>query len=97
MKLIDNWRQGWQFASTQLGVLGTVVTSWFMLIPDSAYMSWVALPDEVKAIIPPTYVPLIGPAIFVMGMIARFIKQRKLHNEEQQGVIGFAPQSSRIS
>lgn len=80
--LIDNWRQSWRFLSIQLGVIGTTIASVLIAFPDAALHAWALLPADLKALMPPQYTPLIGVAIFVISMLARLFKQRKL--EEQR-------------
>lgn len=76
--LIEDWRLGWQFWSVRLGVIGTVVTGVFVAWPDFVLYLWGAMPYEVKALIHPKAVQLLGVFIFGMSVVARFVKQRKL-------------------
>ncbi len=81
IKLIEEWKLARKFWSIRLGAIGTAVTSLFILWPDSALYFWGAMPEEVKAWIPPQYVPLIGVFIFAMSMFARLVKQQKVEQQ----------------
>lgn len=79
IKLIHDWRKlAWKFWSIKLGAVGTTLTSLLILWPDSALYLWGAMPEEVKAMLPPQYVPMIGVVIFALSMFARLVKQQKL-------------------
>lgn len=81
IKLIDDWRKlAWKFWSIKLGTIGTTLTSILILWPDSALYLWGAMPEEVKNMLPPEYVPMIGVVIFALSMFARLVKQQKLDN-----------------
>ncbi len=81
VRLIDGWRKAGKFWSIRLGVVGSALTSVFILWPESALYFWGAMPDEVKAWIPEQFIPMIGVSIFVMSMFARVVKQQKLESE----------------
>lgn len=83
MKLIDNWKQVFKFWSIQLGTLGTLVTGFLVAFPDAALHAWSLMPADMKAFIPPQYMPLIGVAIFVISMLTRLFRQRKLEAEQR--------------
>lgn len=78
MKLIPEANAWWRMWSVRLGLLGSVIVSLLVAIPEWAVTIWATLPDEVKAMIPPNYVPLIGVAISLCGLVARFIQQEKV-------------------
>jgi hypothetical protein len=83
MKLVENWKQGLRFWSIQLGALGTLLTSYLIAFPDAALYAWSLLPTDIKAHIPPRYMPLVGVAIFVISMLTRLVRQRKLEHEQR--------------
>lgn len=84
MKLIDDWKNGLKFWSVRLGVIGTIVASIFIAVPDAAIFAWNLLPLEFKSAIPERYMPMIGVSVFFLSMIARFIKQTKLHPDNNK-------------
>lgn len=81
MKLVDGWNKFYKYWSIRLGALGAAIVSVLVAFPDIALHAWAALPDDLKSVIPPNYMPLIGVGIFVMSMVAKFIPQNKLHSE----------------
>lgn len=84
MKLIDGWKKWHKFWSTRLGIVGATVTTALITNPNLANDLWTALPSEIKSAIPPQYMPIIGVAIFVVSMVAKFVKQEALHSEVSQ-------------
>lgn len=81
MKLVDDAKVWWKLWSLRLGALGTAVTTILIASPDAMLFAWNLLPLDLRASIPPQYVPLIGVFIFVMSMAARLVKQEKLTKE----------------
>lgn len=84
IELINDWRNFWRFWSVRLGVIGSALTGFFVAFPDQALQAWALLPADLKAYLPQQYMPMIGVAIFVLSLIARIIKQKKLENENAQ-------------
>lgn len=81
MKLIEGWQKFYKFWSVQLGAVGAAITGVLITNPGVASDIWNMLPVEVKSAIPPSYLPLIGVAISVVGIAAKFVIQRKLTEE----------------
>lgn len=80
MKLIDNWRHGWKFWSVRLGLLGVILE-----LADLANIIlpvWSMIPDDVSAMIPDGASKAIGVALCALSLVARFIRQEKLHGPE---------------
>ena len=82
IKLIPNWQKWWRMWSMRLGALGTLVTGYVVAVPDAALTAWNALPQELKNVMPPNWLPMVGVGIFVSSLFARLIHQPKL-NEAQ--------------
>ncbi len=55
-----------------------------MAAPDFLLSAWSALPDELKGLIPSTWLAYIGPTLVVLGIASQFIRQRKLLDEKRQ-------------
>lgn len=81
MKLIDGWQKWHKFWSTRLGIVGATVTTTLVTNPNLANDLWNGLPSEIKSAVPPQYMPLIGIAIFVVSMLAKFVVQDSLRKE----------------
>ena len=67
MHLIENANQWWKLWSVRVFALITALPA-----------IWVAIPDDVKAQIPPSAVAAIVSALGVLGAIVRVIQQEKL-------------------
>lgn len=78
LRLIEGWQWWYKFWSVRLGAVGAALTTFLIAYPDFATTVWLNLPSEIKATIPPQYMPLIGVVISICGIIAKFVVQRKL-------------------
>lgn len=81
MKLTKDAKVWWKLWSVRLHALGLLITGWLTAVPDAALFAWNAMPADMKAFLPPQYMPFIGMAILVLGILARFVKQEKLTKE----------------
>jgi hypothetical protein len=84
-QLVPDWRLIWRHWSFRLGVIGTALTSLFLAVPDLALQVWLAMPDDLKAVIPQRYMPFVGVAIMGLSFVAKFIKQAKLEAMKSNG------------
>lgn len=75
---VREWKKSWRLWSVQLGILGTAITSVLIAIPEAAIYVWETLPQGVRMLIPENMTPLIGVLIFVLSLVSRLIKQKKL-------------------
>lgn len=82
MKLIDNVEHWWKLWSLRLAAVGTAVTSYLVMFPDQAIAVWAMMPDDLKALLPAKFAPMIGVAIFASSMIARVIKQKNVSSSQ---------------
>lgn len=64
MKLVPDAKKGWKWLSVQAMALNGAILS-----------TWLALPDDIKALIPDTYVMGGAVVLTVAGIIGRFIDQ----------------------
>lgn len=83
-QLREDWRLVWRTWSFRLSVVGAFVTSLLIAAPDLALQVWAMLPADLKATIPPQYMPYVGVAIGLLGIVAKFLKQAKLEAERQK-------------
>lgn len=74
---IENWRRGWRFWSVRLGALGIVAE--FADMANAVLPVWNMLPDDVAAMLPAHTLRLIGSGLWVLALIARFIRQESAH------------------
>ncbi|MBY6255731.1 MULTISPECIES: hypothetical protein [Enterobacteriaceae] len=64
MMVIENWKQSWKLFSVQaLAVAGTIPVIWSQL------------PDDVKAMIPASWMGAITAVVAVCGIVGRLVKQ----------------------
>lgn len=80
-QIVSHWRLIFKQWSFWLGVAGTVLTSALLALPDLALQVWLMMPSDLKATIPERYTPFIGVGVFVLGLVAKFVRQAKLDAE----------------
>ena len=81
IQFVDAAKVWWKLWSIRLGAIGSAVVSILIIFPDKALEMWALMPEQFKSFIPPDYMPLVGVIIYMLGMFARFVKQRKLDKE----------------
>ncbi len=64
--------------SVRLQILGLAMLGIFLEFPDAALAIWMALPGDLKSLLPPDFVKCLGYGIIIAGTIARIFRQRKL-------------------
>jgi hypothetical protein len=84
LQLVAYWREFWRHWSVQLGALGMLFISGFVMFPDYALQAWVMLPSDLKAMLPQQLVGYIGIGILVLSFIAKFIKQKNLPSNKNE-------------
>lgn len=70
--------------SVWLASLGSMLSAWVQSFPQSSIDAWNVLPPDVKALLPQNYLGLIGAFMVAMGVIAQFVRQKKLNKQKQQ-------------
>lgn len=70
--------------SVWLASLGSMLSAWAQSFPQSSIDAWNVLPPDVKALLPQNYLGLIGAFMVAMGVIAQFVRQKKLNEQKQQ-------------
>jgi hypothetical protein len=81
MQLVPNWRQWPHWWSVRLQLAGTALLAAFEVFPDAIVSIWIALPSDVRAVVDPDFIRYVGYVVIVAGIIARVIKQPKLHEK----------------
>lgn len=84
--LVDDVTKILKAWSARLSGIGAAIMALLTVWPDSVLALWQVLPAEVHAIMPQQMVTGIAAFIFIMTFASRFIKQAKLHeqNDKQQ-------------
>lgn len=52
--------------------------------PDTLLAIWAGLPDELKQMIPSTWMAYIGPGLIALGVASQFIRQDKLRRDREK-------------
>ena len=77
---IKNWRKFW---SVKLAFIGGVILILFEAAPQWVGVAWGYLPSAMTATIPDVYLKYVAIALIPASMIARAIRQKKLHKGEK--------------
>jgi hypothetical protein len=64
MKFIEEWKQAWRMFSIQAMTLAVAIQG-----------AWPAVPDDLKATLPPHLVHYITIGLLVAGIFGRMVKQ----------------------
>ena len=62
MKLVDDIKNAWKWASIQAMAAALTVQG-----------VWATIPDDLKAVIPPVYVQGVTLALLVLGIVGRLV------------------------
>lgn len=81
-RLVSNAREVWRHWSLRIGAIGAAFVAWFVTSPETAIAAWAMLPPDLKEHLPPYLVGYFGLAMFVVSLLAKFIKQRKLPSNQ---------------
>ena len=65
MHLVPDWKRAYRWLSMHCFALITAITG-----------TWVSLPDDMKAVIPPKYVMVLVAIVGVGGIIGRLVQQK---------------------
>ncbi len=66
MKLIPNWRSAWRMFSIQAQAIALAVLG-----------AWQVMPDDMKALLPPSLVYWLAMGLMVLGIVGRLVAQPK--------------------
>lgn len=64
-QLINEWQKAYKFFSVQC-----------MTIAGAILATWTLLPDDLKAGLPPSLVPVISMSVLTLGVIGRLVDQQ---------------------
>ena len=84
LRLISYWQIVWKKWSVRLNAIGIALLGYLALAPDAITQVWLMLPEDVKAFVPvkfSLYIPLV---MFILGLLANYIKQEKLEQERKR-------------
>ena len=91
MKLIDNWQQAWKLKSVQVGA----ASAFFYVLMYAAFellwlfganfpRFWAAVPQEIKELLPHSWVLWLGFLNNVLSVFARLKAQPELHGDNDE-------------
>lgn len=84
ISLIDNARAWWKLWTIRLSLFGAAFMGILTAFPDIMLQVWLAMPDDLKALLPQQYVSAIALFILVGTAIVRVIKQQKLDQSKTE-------------
>lgn len=64
VRLVDGWKRSWTWFSTQAMTLALLVQG-----------AWLAMPEDLRAAIKPSWVFVIAIALLVLGIVGRMVDQ----------------------
>lgn len=64
MKLVDDWKAAWKFASVQCNSIGVAISA-----------TYASLYEQLKDNFPPKYMLIVTGIVFVLGIVGRLISQ----------------------
>jgi uncharacterized membrane-anchored protein len=74
--LVDDARDFWRWWSVRLNAAGLAILTWVQFDPVGVLYVWSLMPDEIRWILPPRFLAIVGLALFALSMIARVVKQK---------------------
>jgi hypothetical protein len=84
LEFVNHAKLLWKTWSVWLSGVGATLSAVFMAFPDAALNMWMILPPDIKTMLPPVVVQLLGPFMVVMGVASQYVKQHKLAEERQR-------------
>lgn len=84
LEFVEHARLLFKTWSVWLTSLGSAISAWVQSFPDAALNAWNILPPDIKSFLPQQYLGYIGAFMVAMGVIAQFVRQRKLLERKQQ-------------
>ena len=82
--LVDDVKKTRKTWSARLSAVGAAIMGLLTLWPDSLLAMWSLLPVEVHAIMPQQLVAGIAAFIFIGTFVSRFVKQVRLHEQNDK-------------
>lgn len=77
-RLVDDARCFLRWWSVRFNAAGLAILSWVSFDPVSALAAWNMMPAAVRQVLPAHFIAYAGLALFVLGMLARVVDQKKL-------------------
>lgn len=81
-RLVPEARAWWKLWSIRLNAAGLALLAWVQLDPVSVLAVWNMMPPAVTRLVPASALTVIGMALFALSMIARFVRQPRVHRND---------------
>lgn len=79
LHLIDDWaRKWWRLWSVRLNAIGLALLGWVQFDPVGVLAVWNMMPSDVRSVLPPNFITILGLTFFGLSMLARIVSQPKL-------------------
>lgn len=82
--LVNDVKRTRKTMSVKLSAVGSAIMAVLTIWPDSVLALWQVLPPEIHAVLPQQMATGIAAFIFVMTFVSRFVKQAKLHEQNDK-------------
>ncbi len=81
LELVSYWRKWWKLWSVWLSILGSSLLAFITFAPNEVMEIWNQLPPDLKAHIPEDILSKITYGIWILAILSKFIRQKKLTEE----------------
>lgn len=75
MRLVDNAKHAWKWFSVQALAFLTFLSSLLVFVPFIPVV-WAEIPDDIKAMIPDTWLKYVVLVVSLAGLIGRLVPQK---------------------
>lgn len=86
IELVAHWRKWWKMWSVWLSIIGSSLLAFVTFAPQQVLEIWSSLPPDLKSAIPEDILSRITYAVWILAIIAKFIRQKKLTKEFSKNV-----------
>ena len=70
--------------SVWLASAGATLCFYLLSAPDALLNAWAVMPEEIKSLIPQSWMAYIGPGLVILGVVAQFVRQPKLLEQKRR-------------
>ncbi len=81
--LVEEAREWWMLWSTRLNAIGVAILAWIQIDPVGVLEVWNMMPESIQSVVPSNIFQLVAITLFLLGMMARFVKQPKVEERNE--------------